>query len=172
MRMANQRGFFGYAVRLFQESFQSSGGPREEEGFDLTHLIDSRPLSYSMDGSTGKRGDAVSQMRAASVNHIHIRIHRWVIWWLCLGIVFGAIALVNILFRELTRTQEKAILLVGIVHWALGGVVCWAFESIKISPAPPPEQDHPSSGEAAREWHPASDFVLPGSRKSLLPPKY
>ena len=107
------------------------------------------------------------------MNHIHIRIHRWVILWLCLGIVCGAIALVNILFRELTRMQDKVILLVGIVHWALGGVVCWAFEGIKISNAPPPpEQDHPSPNEAGREWHSASEFVLPGGRKSLLPPKY
>jgi hypothetical protein len=111
-------------------------------------------------------------MRAASVNHIHIRIHRWVIWWLSLGVVCGAIALVNILFRELTRTQDKIILLVGVVHWVLGGVVCWAFDGVKISPAPPPEQNHPSPREEAREWHSASDFVQPGSRKSLLPPKY
>jgi hypothetical protein len=106
------------------------------------------------------------------VNHIHIRIHRWVIWWLCLGVVFGAIALVNILFRDLTRTQDKVILLVGIVHWVLGGVVCWAFEGIRISTAPTPEQDHVSANEADREWHSASEFVLPGSRKSLLPPRY
>jgi hypothetical protein len=24
----------------------------------------------------------------------------------------------------------------------------------------------------AREWHAASDFVLPGNRKSMLPPRY
>jgi hypothetical protein len=106
------------------------------------------------------------------VNHIHIRIHRWVIWWLCLGVVCGAIALVNILFRDLTRIQDRVILLVGIVHWILGGVVCWAFEGIKISTAPPLEQDHASRNEEAREWHSASEFVLPGARKSLLPPKY
>ncbi len=106
------------------------------------------------------------------MNHIHIRIHRWVIWWLCLGIVFGAIALVNILFRELTRTQDKVILLVGIVHWVLGGVVCWAFEGVKITPAPPREPEQPAGTGAVKEWHSPSDFVQPGSRKSLLPPKY
>lgn len=106
------------------------------------------------------------------MNHIHIRIHRWVIWWLCLGIVFGAIALVNILFRELTRTQDKVILLVGIVHWVLGGVVCWAFEGVKITPATPLEPEQPAGTEAVKEWHSPSDFVQPGSRKSMLPPKY
>jgi hypothetical protein len=106
------------------------------------------------------------------VNHIHIRIHRWVIWWLCLGIVFGVIALVNILFRDLTRVQDKVILIVGVVHWVLGGVVCWAFEGIRISTAPPPEHSYSSPDEVAREWHSASEFILPGARKSILPPKY
>jgi hypothetical protein len=106
------------------------------------------------------------------VNHIHIRIHRWVIWWLCLGVVFGAIALVNILFRDLTRSQDKLILVVGIVHWVLGGVVCWAFEGIKISSAPQPPERQPTHTEDTREWYSASEFILPGSRKSLLPPKF
>lgn len=106
------------------------------------------------------------------MNHIHIRIHRWVIWWLCLGVVFGAIALVNILFRELTRTQDKIILMVGILHWVLGGVVCWAFEGIKVEPAPPAKRDQPARPEGAKEWHSPSDFVQPGGRKSLLPPRY
>jgi len=106
------------------------------------------------------------------MNHIHIRIHRWVIWWLCLGVAFGAIALVNILFRDLTRAQDKLILVVGIVHWVLGGVVCWAFEGIKISPAPPPPERQPARTEDSREWHSASEFILPGGRKSLLPPRF
>ena len=107
------------------------------------------------------------------MSHIHIRIHRWVIWWLCLGVVFGAIALVNILFRELTRSQDTVILIVGIVHWVLGGVVCWAFEGIKITTAPPPEHHRAAvRTEVEREWHSASDFVQPGNRKSLLPPRY
>jgi H+/Cl- antiporter ClcA len=107
------------------------------------------------------------------VNHVHIRIHRWVIWWLCLGVVFGAIALVNILFRELTRAQDKVILFVGIVHWVLGGVVCWAFEGVKITSLPPLERHLPAARtEAEREWHSASDFVQPGNRKRLLPPRF
>jgi hypothetical protein len=106
------------------------------------------------------------------MHHIHIRVRRWVIWWLCLGVVFGAIALVNILFRDLTRTEEKVILIVGILHWVLGGVVCWSFDGIKVDPAPPLEQKEPARTEEAREWHSASEFILPGARKSVLPPKY
>lgn len=105
------------------------------------------------------------------MSHIHIRIQRWVLWWLCLGVVFGAIALVNIFFRELSRSQDKIILVVGILHWVLGGVVCWAFEGIKVSPALPPEH-HYTAPVDEREWHSASDFVLPGGRKSLLPPRF
>jgi len=106
------------------------------------------------------------------MSHIHIRVHRWVVWWLCLGVIFGAIALVNILFRDLTRTQDKIILIVGIVHWILGGVVCWAFDGITIHASPPPVRSQPAGTEALREWHSASDFVQPGGRKSLLPPRY
>jgi H+/Cl- antiporter ClcA len=103
--------------------------------------------------------------------HLHIRIHRWVVWWLSLGVVFGAIALVNILFRDLTRTQDKIILLIGVVHWVLGGIVCWAFEGIKITPPVLPEH-HESAQKDFREWHSPSDFILPGGRKSILPPRY
>lgn len=106
------------------------------------------------------------------MNHIHIRIHRWVIWWLCLGVICGAIALVNILLRNLTHTQEKVILVVGVVNWVLGGIVCWAFEGVKIASAPPQEPQQPARTEAPTEWHSPSDFVQPGSRKSILPPKY
>jgi hypothetical protein len=106
------------------------------------------------------------------VNHIHIRIHRWVIWWLCLGVICGAIALVNILFRDLTRTQEKLILIVGIINWVLGGIVCWAYDGVKITSVPAPERRPTPRLEETREWHPASDFILPGGRKSLLPPRF
>jgi hypothetical protein len=106
------------------------------------------------------------------VQHIHIRIHRWVIWWLSLGVVFGAVALLNILLRDLTRTQDKVILTVGIVHWVLGGLVCWAFDGIRVGTAPPRVNHESTHVEPETEWHSASDFVLPGSRKSILPPRY
>jgi hypothetical protein len=106
------------------------------------------------------------------VSHIHVRIHRWVIWWLSLGVVFGAIALLNIFLRDLTRSQDKIILTIGILHWALGGIVCWAYDGIQVSSSPPPERSQPAQTEALREWHSASEFVMPGGRKSLLPPRY
>ncbi len=106
------------------------------------------------------------------MNHIHIRIHRWVIWWLLLGVVVGAVALVNILFRDLTRTQDKVILVIGIMHWVLGGIVCWAYEGVRITTVPPPERHQVPRTEDTREWHAASEFILPGGRKSFLPPRF
>lgn len=34
--------------------------------------------------------------------YIHLRIHHWVLWWFDVGIVCGAVALVNIFSRDLT----------------------------------------------------------------------
>jgi hypothetical protein len=62
---------------------------------------------------------------------IHLRVHHWVLWWFCIGLVCGVIAMVNIFTRDLTRSQDHVILLVGIIFWALGGVVSWASESIE-----------------------------------------
>jgi hypothetical protein len=108
--------------------------------------------------------------------HIHLKIHRWVLWWFCVGIVCGIIAVVNILTRDLTRLQDHVILIVGAVHWVLGGVVCWAFDGIRIHEIhePPHRPEHRGSALPAIqvEWHPASDFVLPGSRKIVLPPRH
>jgi hypothetical protein len=106
--------------------------------------------------------------------HIHVRIHHWVIWWFYLGVICGAVALVNILFRELSRSQEQVILLVGALFWLLGGIACYGYEGIEI------EQPHlrdrhddvPHTPIQLNEYHPASDFVIPGNRKSILPPKY
>jgi hypothetical protein len=103
--------------------------------------------------------------------HIHLRIQRWVIWWFYVGVVCGAIALVNILGHNLTGAQDRILLIFGAAHWLLGGIVCLAFESVKIEsrrPLPPPIQK-PANTAPETEWHPASDFLLPGGRRSLLP---
>ena len=63
-----------------------------------------------------------------------IHLHRWVVWWFWLGVLGGAIALPNIIFRHLTHLQETVILLFGVVHWLFGGFVCWAWEAVKIEP--------------------------------------
>jgi hypothetical protein len=105
--------------------------------------------------------------------HLHVRIHHWVLWWFYLGVACGAVAIVNILLRDLTRSQEQVILVVGVLFWVLGGIACYGYEGVRI------EQRHESTLQYQRlqtqqqnEWHPASDFVLPGNRQSLLPPKY
>jgi hypothetical protein len=64
--------------------------------------------------------------------HIHLRIHRWVLWWFYVGLVCGVVALVNILTRDLTRRQERIILVIGVWFWLLGGLVCYACDSVQI----------------------------------------
>jgi hypothetical protein len=89
-----------------------------------------------------------------------------------LGVILGGIAVLNILFRSLSREQEMFLLLVGAANWILGGVICYAIEGIKIV-RHQEEPHHPVPKPAeSREWHAASDFVLPGNRKSILPPRY
>jgi hypothetical protein len=105
--------------------------------------------------------------------HIHLRVHRWVLWWFYVGVACGAVALVNIFVRDLTRTQERVILAMGVWFWLLGGIVCYACEGIQI--AAPPQKAAPIETpivEQQKEWHPASDFVFPGHRRRFLPPKY
>ena len=105
--------------------------------------------------------------------HIHVRIHRWVVWWFYVGIACGVVALVNILNRDLPRTQERAILVIGALHWLLGGLVCYACDGVRIEqPRQEPPHHEASRAVQQREWHAASEFLLPGGRKSLLPPKY
>ena len=105
--------------------------------------------------------------------HIRLRVHRWVLWWFYVGVACGVVAVINILGRGLTRTQEDIVLLIGVVHWLLGGVICYAFDAIKIERPPQQAIDQESANACeSPEWHPASDFLLPGNRKSLLPRKY
>ena len=102
---------------------------------------------------------------------INVRIRPWVIWWFYVGVFCGGIALANILGRDLTPSQDRVLLLIGALHWILGGLVCWAFESVKFqSPEPPPGRPQTAVAPRATEWHSASEFLMPGNRRSLLPP--
>ncbi len=103
--------------------------------------------------------------------YLHVRIHYWVVGWFVIGVVCGAVALVNILSRNLTRAQEDAVLVFGVINWVLGGLVCYSLEAVRVEGPPiPPARDHSETphNEAETEWHPASDFLQPGQRKRLL----
>ena len=105
--------------------------------------------------------------------HIHLKIHHWVILWLYIGVICGVVALVNIFLRNLSPEQIKLVLVFGVLNWVLGGVVCYCCDGIKLETPPQPPIKPIEPGVArAEEWHSASDFLLPGARKSLLPPKY
>jgi hypothetical protein len=96
---------------------------------------------------------------------VRLRFHRWVVWWLYVGIVGGAIAITNILGHHLTAAQDRILLIIGAAHWILGGIVCWVFEAVQVetrpetpaTPAAPPRDTAQDT-----EYHPASDFLLPG----------
>ena len=72
------------------------------------------------------------------VHHLHI--HHWVVWWFYVGLVCGVVAMVNIFTRDLSRSQDHLILLVGIIFWVLGGVVSWAAKGIEPYETPPVER--------------------------------
>ncbi len=96
--------------------------------------------------------------------HIHVRVHRWVIWWVYVGVICGVFALTNIFLRDFTRTQDKVILLIGALHWVLGGFVCYAWEGIQIGePVRRSESHRLTASVHPEEGHPASDFLLPGN---------
>jgi len=103
---------------------------------------------------------------------VHYQIHRWVLRWIYIGVVCGVVAVVNILSRNLTRTQEEVLLVMGVMHWVLGGIACYFYDSIQIQK---PTEDTTADGhkiEQQSEWHEASDFLLPGGRQSVLPPHH
>jgi hypothetical protein len=109
--------------------------------------------------------------------HFRARVHRWVLWWFYVGIVCGVVALVNILSRDLSRSQVRFILALGVLHWLLGGLVCYACDGIRIEePHQPPQNERRQNSEPVvrqqNEWYAPSDFLLPGNRKSLLPPRW
>jgi hypothetical protein len=65
--------------------------------------------------------------------------------------------------------------MIGVLNWLLGGIVCYGYDGIRIEQPGRPAKSNDSGDRkmpTLQEWHPASDFVLPGNRKSLLPPKY
>jgi len=64
--------------------------------------------------------------------HLHLRIHHWVIWWIYWGVLCGVVAVVNIVLRRLTRDQEAFLIIFGVLYWAFGGLVCWAYEGIEL----------------------------------------
>jgi len=68
--------------------------------------------------------------------HFYARVHHWVLWWFSVGIVCGFIAIVNILTRDLTRTEDRVILVIGVLFWTLGGFVCHAYEGITFERSP------------------------------------
>ena len=111
-------------------------------------------------------------MKKVGRTHSVIHVHRWVLWWAYVGIACGIVALVNIIFRHLTHAQENVILILGVVNWAMGGLICWATEGIRVekesSLGPPRKPAPPARILPDHEWHSASEFRLPGNAHLFL----
>ena len=105
---------------------------------------------------------------------VHLRVRHWVVVWFWLAVIFGAVALVNVVVRDLPRTEDKVVAVVSAFFWLIGGVFCYAVDGITIENKRTGEvPDHPASPFTVNtEWHSASDFLYPGNRKSLLPPRH
>jgi hypothetical protein len=103
--------------------------------------------------------------------HIHLKIHRWVLGWISVGVVLGAVAVLNILAHHLTPTEDRVLIMLGVAHWLLGGMICWAFEGVKVEtpPANEPPVEKVLNPTQHTEYHSPSDFLLPGNKQSILP---
>ena len=64
------------------------------------------------------------------MQHIHLHIQHWVIWWLYVGLILAAVGLVNVLDRHLTRSQEDFAVVFCVLFWLLGGAVCYAVDGV------------------------------------------
>jgi hypothetical protein len=105
--------------------------------------------------------------------HHHLQIRHWVVWSLYFGVVCGVVALINILARNMSSTQDIIVLLFGALFWLLAGIACYGYDGVKIElPARLSGNKTGPPTVRQREWRAASEFVLPGTRKSMLPPKY
>jgi hypothetical protein len=102
--------------------------------------------------------------------HVHLR--PWVRSWIYVGIVCGIVAVVNILFRDLSGLQIAMIIAMGALFWSMVGIAAWGYGGIRIVPAPPVSRTPETLTPPQQEWHAASDFLYPGAGKALLPPRH
>ena len=102
---------------------------------------------------------------------LHLRVHHWVFDWFVIGVICGAVVLVNVVFRKPSADDIALSLFFGGLYWIIGGVVCYVLEAVRFEPPQHAERETLRRPELAdqREYHYASDFVLPGNRRSLLP---
>jgi len=94
-------------------------------------------------------------------------------WWLYVGIAVGAVVVGNMLAMNLTHRQMRIALFIGVVHWVLGGLICYVCDAVRIEQKSAQPREKQVWGNAPeKEWHSASDFLYPGGGKSMLPPRY
>ena len=91
-------------------------------------------------------------MSLINSSHFHVRIQHWVLVWFYVGIACGVIALINILFRDLSPADIRLALIFGVLNWALLGVVCYCLDGVKIEKPPqPPLKTRDTASDAPLE---------------------
>jgi hypothetical protein len=97
------------------------------------------------------------------------RIQHWIVDWLWLGMVCIIVALVNIFARPFSDRTASLVLFFTGLSWVIGGIICYGFEGIKPPlPSGKAHSETPAGDAPVQEWHSASDFVIPGTRKTFI----
>jgi hypothetical protein len=100
----------------------------------------------------------------------HLRVRRWVFDWFVIGVVCGIVVLVNVFFRKPSADDVALSLFFGGLYWVIGGIICYGLEGVKFEPPHAVEHGETIMTTAdQRQYHCASDFVLPGNSRHLFP---
>jgi hypothetical protein len=62
---------------------------------------------------------------------LHLRVQHWILWWLSVGLILGAMAGINVVKRHLGRPQEEFTAAFCLLLWLLSGVVCYAVDDAR-----------------------------------------
>jgi hypothetical protein len=62
---------------------------------------------------------------------LHLRVQHWILWWLFVGLILGAVTWINIVNRHLARPQEEFTAAFCLLFWLLSGVVCYAVDDAR-----------------------------------------
>lgn len=99
--------------------------------------------------------------------YIHVHMHHWVKIWIYVGIVCGAVALVNIFGRRLSDSQVDWILAMGALNWVVGGLICYFWDAVEIYI---PSRSRKLAVRGEHRY--GSGLVARGHHQDMLPPWY
>src|SRR5260370_401104 len=108
--------------------------------------------------------------------HFHVRIRHWVVLWFYVGVVFGAIAVFNILAENLSLAEIKFVLVIGVAFLQPGWQVPRSRRTLRRSASSPlePTRMTARSGRQARlrcgpKWGTRSSSWQPPMETPVIP---